>query len=390
MDDQPMPIAWRIPPEIWSEIFDYAIVPEYLIKEVYEGNDWISYATGVARSDPIVEMVHAKMQRKSIRLVCKFWNQIVIAGRICLVHLIPKYAAEPIPEMVVKAWYAHSLNAHSIPMSLAGCEAMWRALQIKFAQIERLQQLRCPNLRRLDIFYQNIRFRPLYVDQLIETLKQFNDLTWFGSWSADSHSACLFRPDGGQRITLTNLQVVHCRSHGEFRFPYYRLDLPALRHLYLSACPREYFPLLELVESYGKTLHSLYFENRSTRGLIPSSELNFPGWESVPHLRELAICLPLRLRFDSLPLNHPLRVFAAVLLDVSQLSSWLESEHLEEIRLLHPDIVFFSGDIPISSTRAYDIQVLEKKARLKGINVRTCLCANEKDPKAGVMESMHV
>ncbi|KAG8811758.1 hypothetical protein FRB91_010602 [Serendipita sp. 411] len=178
MDDQPMPVAWRIPPEILLEILHYAIVPENLIKEVYKGNDWISYATEEARSHPIVEIVHAKMQRKRLRLVCKFWNQIVIADRrIWSVHLIPKYATEPIPEMVMKAWYAHSLDAHSIPMSLAGREATWRALQIEFTQIERLRQLRCPNLRRLDIFYDNIRFQLSDVDQLIETLKRFHDLT---------------------------------------------------------------------------------------------------------------------------------------------------------------------------------------------------------------------
>ncbi|KAG9040598.1 hypothetical protein FS842_002962 [Serendipita sp. 407] len=374
MNHQRESVISRIPSEIWLEIFDHAIAHKYLVNELYDGDDWIGYATKAVPLSRHYRTKEAAKQRKCISLVCKSWNQIAMSSELLYVLLLQESATKPGLETVMKARYAYATNSWSIPMGLAGREVAWRGLRIAFGQVvEQIRQVRCPNLRRLDIVYNNRQLDTSDVDQLTETLKHFKDITWFGFWSTDKVWPTLSDlPEGSQRITLGNLQSIHCISHGELLLPYYRLDLPALRHIYISARPRASFPLTQLVESYGKTLHSLYLD---IDPLMRSTHLifDFPSWESVPHLRELAIGVYVRMKFEPLPLTHPLRVFSANLLNVSDLSFWLESENLKEVRALHPDMAQYrieSGHVP--TTFLDEIRVLGEKARLKGINVQAC------------------
>ncbi|KAG8754695.1 hypothetical protein FRC14_004832 [Serendipita sp. 396] len=378
MNNQPQYVISRIPPEIWLEIFDHAIVPKYLANERYDGDDWICYAAEAVGLSRYGRVKQAEKQRKHISLVCKSWNQIAMSSKL-LFLLFRESTAKPRLETVMKARYAYAMSSLSIPMGLAGCEVAWRALRIAFGQvIEQIRQVRCPNLRRLDIVYDSRQFDISDMDQLTETLEHFKDITWFGCWADDAYLTLSDPPESGQRITLRNLQSIHCISSGELLFPYYRLDLPALRHIYISARPRGSFPLPQLVELYGKTLLSLYLDIQPRRGLDPFI-FDFSGWESIPHLQELAIEVGVCMKFDPLPPTHPLRVFAANLLDVNDLSSWLESENLKEVWSLHPNISEHPIDTRhVPSTLLDEIRILEEKAKLKGIKLQACRSADWK------------
>ncbi|KAG8866079.1 hypothetical protein FRC20_009092 [Serendipita sp. 405] len=395
MDNQPNSLISRIPPEIWWHIFDYVIVLEYLLDEVYEGDDWISYAAEVARAGPLTTMCLAEKQRQIIGLVCKSWNQIATLIKHRFVHLSSDYADELTPEVIKKAWYVYVWDLDlTFIIGLTGCEVEWRVLRIPYEYVKRMAGVRHPNLRKLEIVRRSEVFEAPQVDELIESLKQSTGITWFGFHTATSLSTLPCRPDKGQCITLKNLQSIHCISSGDLQFPYYRLDLPCLRHLYLSARPCQsdvFFPLHQLIEAYGQTLYSFYLEFPLKRPLITPSDPTFPDWAIAPHLQELAIDAPVHLKFHPLPSKHPLRVFAARIWRMDNLASWLESENLKEVRILHahrnsdgslspryPYMVYWNihsiGDIS-----AAKMNILWETAELKGIKLRTCMQADGVD-----------
>ncbi|KAG8857790.1 hypothetical protein FRB91_010781 [Serendipita sp. 411] len=195
-----------------------------------------------------------------------------------------------------------------------------------------------PHLRRLDLHDRSQRLAPWIFDanKLIYTMTAFLQITWFSYYKSTSYIA--MHGKEGPSITLPNLEVLQYHSIGVPCLPYRRLLLPTLRHLtiHITDVHNGYKSLWKsILLGYGSTLRSVSIDLNSTNytGQFLHKE-DFPDWSQVPHLRYLKVTSFASLSFSLLPVTHPLRIFAAEIWDINNLFSCLDSENLQEIRML--------------------------------------------------------
>ncbi|KAG8771306.1 hypothetical protein FRC20_003397 [Serendipita sp. 405] len=377
----------RIPPEIWWKVFEYLIVPKHFLETVYEDNNWIVDAKEMEQMGPHRQMKEAKALVVTISLVCKTWKSFADSFSICLQEFGLEYSDNPTPETISKAQRVHILSLDAILPHIEEREVEWKAIGIRQEHAKQLEGVKRPNLRRLELHYSGDKNRDYQTDPFIESLKLFTNITWLRYYTGTIIFQACNEDDGGERITLPDLQVLHYQGVGAFHLPYYRLNLPSLRHLYIFAhgfANSRYIPLSSIITSYGSTLRSLYLEISSGGQLGIPDDPSFPDWTKVPHLEELAVDAPVLLKFHPLPSTHPLRVFAAQVWRIDNLLSWLDSDNLKVIRFLHAlkkpdgslgtqhqDFARWTGD-KMRELSAADMEALEEKAKLKGIILQAC------------------
>ncbi|KAG8845088.1 hypothetical protein FRB91_002080 [Serendipita sp. 411] len=387
MDHQTETIMSRIPPEIWWKVFECLIVPKNFLETVYEGNNWIADAKEMEQIGPFQQMKEAKALVVTISLVCKTWKSFADSFSNRLRELGQEYSGDPTPQTIAIAQRVHIPSLHAIIPHIEGRNVEWKAVVMRQEHARRLESVKRPNLRRLELFYGGDENELFQANTLVEALKPSTNITWLRYYTGTLDFDACNDDDEGERIVLPDLQVLHYQGVGAFHLPYYRLHLPSLRHLYIFAhgfANREFIPLNSLITTYGSTLRSLSLEIISGGQLAIPDDQNFLDWINIPYLEELAIGAPVLLKFRPLPPTHPLRVFAAQVWRIDDLLSWLDSNSLKVIRMLHAvkkpdgslvsrhqDFVRWMSD-KMREFSADEMEALEKKAKSKGIILQAC------------------
>ncbi|KAG8788475.1 hypothetical protein FRC15_004139 [Serendipita sp. 397] len=380
------PAISRVPTEIWWHILEYTIYFGDFFACAFEGDDWARVAEDYSRAVTWEwEFEEAKEQIRVLSMVCRSWKEFiqVVASRFRTIS--DNFTEEPGVEAITLAHRVHVTTKSQIASSFVGKSVDWRVICTRQEHAEDLGRISHPNLRKLQIRYVSHTIRTFDGDKFVSSLAPFRNIIWFSYETAALDCEDCTEDDKGQKITLPNLRVLQYYGMGGFHFPFYRLDLPSLRHLSIQAkFDPASFPVYQpIVEAYGKTLESLYIKAPWGGFAVTSpNHPYFPRWENVPRLRELALDSPISLHFHPLPRTHPLRIFAGQIWIVEDLSSWLDSENLRVIRMLHGSrerdgrLVHSGKDtfhlhyIPdISSS---EMQQLEEKAALKGIVLQSC------------------
>ncbi|KAG8790946.1 hypothetical protein FRC17_008831, partial [Serendipita sp. 399] len=329
----------KIPTEIWLDILECVISSEHFFACRYSGGDWSRVAQEYFLLDYRV-LEHRSRRRQIITLgmVCKTWKRFmdnILSPRFVW---IPKSIADhTIIDDIVRAERVLVTDKTSMLSELVGKWVHWRIFCGDLVELRGLEKTVHPDLRRLELVYtyysySNTPIVPYNPHRLVESLSSFTDIVWLGYRTSVSVRADCTKDDGGPRITLPNLEVLKYHGESGFHLPFYRLNLPSLRHLAIRApFNPDHLPVWQMmVDSYGKTLHSLYIQSfRGGFTFRPDTHPYFPNWEHVPHLRELGIDAPISLQFHPLPSIHPLRVFAAEIWGAEDLSSWFDSESLQ-------------------------------------------------------------
>ncbi|KAG8833542.1 hypothetical protein FRC17_010513 [Serendipita sp. 399] len=377
----------KVPSEIWWKIFEYVVVPKNFVNIVYEGSDWIGDAKEMEQIKPNMQLKALRRQLIAISLVCRSWRSFADSFRCRFVALSPTPSNEPLTDAIFRAHRVH-LNVPATSITrMEGREVGWKAVGVTQENMSLLGKLRRPNLCRLEVLYLGDEQKHFEVDGFIAGLKSFTNITWLRYYTDTIIFDACRNDDGGERVTLPNLQVLHYQGVGAFHLPYYRLILPSLRHLFIFAhgfAHREYVPLRSIIAAYGSTLRSLFLEIVSGGQLGIPEDPDFPDWTSVPHLEELAIDAPVVLKFPPLPLTHPLRVFAAQVWRIDDLLSWLDSDSLNTVRMLHAKknddgSLVSQHQMYVQWTQGLvrefspaEMEALEAKAKLKGIVLQAC------------------
>ncbi|KAG8835435.1 hypothetical protein FRC17_003334 [Serendipita sp. 399] len=330
MSDQTDPVSSRIPLEIWWKIFEDIFSLEDLFATTYDGDDWSRDAKKFLFTDT-KGFKSAEEQRKILRAVSMYYRD----DKFTIMDT----------DAIANTWRLYLGNSTPLPESLHGLTVQWRVLRIAQNNVKNLDQISYPHLRRLDFYLGSKADIPYVTDSFIDALKPFANITWLryitNSRARGKH--CL-KDDEGEKLTLPHLQVLHYYSYDALYLPYYRLILPSLRYLAITAeIPVDLFPLRRVIAAYGETLDSLHIHAKSSNSTHPARDdlypdddpAYFPHWNHVPHLRDLSLGEFIKLNYHPLPFDHPLRSFTAHICKMSDISSWIVSgENLRLVRML--------------------------------------------------------
>ncbi|KAG8835433.1 hypothetical protein FRC17_003332 [Serendipita sp. 399] len=378
----------RVPPEVWWEIFEQVFSIEGLFTTTYQGNDWAGESAKLEVTD-FESFQRADEQRRVLRSVCKLWKHLSdTVGRRLVPILLnnTEQCSSVTMDTLVNTWRVYIRSRVELPQSLVGMTVQWRVLRVFQGSSNEVEKVFHPHVRRLELLGSRSRM-PHAPDNLINTLKSYENITWFRftTTSPGSFGHCL-EDDGGERFTLPNLQVLFYRGTGAFHLPFYRLILPSLLHLTVSSSISiDLFPLQSLILAYGRTLRSLcisvssrsnYTARSNLFGIEEGEDGYFPRWDLVPRLQELTIEGSGALKFHPLPPTHPLRVFGAQIWSIRKVSSWINSaNNLKVLKMLHtarePDgtLVRTDTDDILLILDSEELEELEEKAKSKGIQL---------------------
>ncbi|KAG8815421.1 hypothetical protein FRC17_000715, partial [Serendipita sp. 399] len=227
------------------------------------------------------------------------WKEIAYHIKDRFIRLDPNDPALAV-DAVQSAWRVDIRTIGEIPLSVTDVAVKWQVLLMGQGVAHQMPNLRYPHVRRLELDHG--AFYSFQANDLIQVLGEFKSITWFnyraGALSSDAEHE-------GESITLPNLQVLFYTGYFNLCLPFSRLRLPSLRHLYVAT--REMglseLNLPRLIDSYGKTLQSLYLDVSFSQEIQVQTDVWFPEWDKVPCLQELAIVAPAPLQFHP-PLTH--------------------------------------------------------------------------------------
>jgi hypothetical protein len=376
MTDRARSAVSRTPLEIWWMILDEVIDCPVHFATVYHGEDWANDSRTYAHAFDETEYKEKRTQRLIIASVCKTWKQFSTQrmGRSLLLENNKKLQ-DPYRVKLKKARRVFIRGTlHEDSLSLIGQEANWEILKLGPTDVEQINRISLPHLRRL-IFASRklIRFDPgLY----LKGLGSLVNLTWL------QLSLSFFtRPpppmsESANTIFLPKLQVLIYRTYRHFCFPFGTLNLPSLQHLSVKSdqSSTAFPPINNFLLPYCKTLKSVSMTFTRDMG----DEARFLQWNELPNLLELVLDGPSLLRFHPLPHDHPLKRFYVRYWDTEEICSWMDSNNLRQIRLLdakwdHGALNNRNGTQSISSS---DVERLLEKAESRGISFEASEVAN--------------
>jgi hypothetical protein len=373
MTDQDHTAVSRTPTEIWWMILDEVVDCPKHFALVYNGENWAQDANIYTYHEDENEYSDNRAQRHIIAAVCRTWRYFAIQqkGRSTVVQ-----GNQRVNQAKLKKAIRVCIIGKLEESTLLGIgkSVDWYILRTEQANAEQIGRLTLPHLRRLILTSR----KPMEFDPslCLKSLGSLLNLTWL-QFSANFPTGDPFPASESKNIILLpNLQVLIYRTYKSFSFPSGTLKLPSLQHLSVTSDKKvtSFPPINDLLLPYCKTLNSVSI-NFNYRML---KKAHFLPWNELPNLLELVLDGPSQLRFHPLPHDHPLKRFYVRYWDAKEISSWMDSNNLRQIRLLdaswdHGVVKSQYGTWSISS---FDMNRLLEQAGSRGIRLEVGLTAS--------------
>jgi hypothetical protein len=371
MSDLARSAMTRTPIEIWWMILDEAIDSPKYFATTYNGDNWAHDSDVYTFRDDEKEYKEKEEQRLLIGCVCKTWRRFTMQRKYRSLRIGGAETGEHLHDIELKkALRVHILGEidESTLSSIHQC-ADWQVVRIGHLESKEIDRLSLPHLRRLILSSRD--YLEFDLNLYLGDPGTLANLTWLEFFAYYYRSWRSIPPtETKSPIILPKLRVFIYMTHRNFHFPFGNLELPSLQHFSVR-CQMlgRHFPLTELLLPYRKHLKSFVVKIKAIR--VEIKDLYFMQWNEVPNLQELVLDGPILLRFHPLPRDHPLNRLHARQWNVDEISSWMNSDNLRQIRLLgarwtNGALTGGHGTMTVSRP---DMDQLLEKARARGIHL---------------------
>ncbi|KAG9044710.1 hypothetical protein FS842_001415 [Serendipita sp. 407] len=329
----------RVPTEIWWMIFDIVTCAPLAFSTLYNGDNWaVEALVNFVYQGYTKDYCHAEKDRKSIGAVCRAWRKFAEAKRYRYLDLQEFFhnsrVVLPPPNVIARArsittQLAQGSGERNLAQIKSGVQ--WEVATVHHVHLRDLATIPHPQLRRLHTAT-TVRDHdnPLLI---IKPLADYKLLTWLRLRLDVVPSLLPARRGHKHSLTLPNLEVLVFSVTTPTIINSFALILPKLRHYFLHTGTPPTVSFDDVLSPYRNTLESIAIKI-FTAPLPPFKPEFFPQWADFPKLEELALDPTCLVEFRPLPMEHPLRRFYAPKWSLQSLNQWLESVHLQKIRLL--------------------------------------------------------